>query len=380
MYSEIAIFKRDSEYLVLFPKINFWMKTNKTGLIVLRNLRSGEIGEKELRLKSIIENGAQQYNPQELYKIELIEFEFPMVFSFDKFSKFLDEIIDITAPPLSLGVIFSADNFLPNMIQDFPLWSKIDHIEYDCKNYPLSADFVNLNFGDSIKSIHIKNIVLENETINRLVTLKRKREIDIVIYANCSLPNLYEYINMCATYGFYFSVNFDTVIMDYLGFYQKILTYISSREWDINYKKYCAIFNYENIVKSRGYRVSCGIGRDKIYIDRYGRIYSCQDCAHRHKLLLGKIGDGMFASTWQNGRTPLFIRKLTVDEIPKCKECCFRYLCGGQCRMQSYDKYREFKSCSCYCEDEKTIILDLLWKTVEKNAGTIQLRSMAEHI
>lgn len=79
-------------------------------------------------------------------------------------------------------------------------------------------------------------------------------------------------------------------------------------------------------------RTSCGLGQN-IYIEPTGDSFPCY-AYHKPHSILGNV--------FKNGLTkvidsPEFLNlsKYNVDNIEKCKECEFRYLCGGACRAWS---------------------------------------------
>lgn len=50
----------------------------------------------------------------------------------------------------------------------------------------------------------------------------------------------------------------------------------------------------------------------------------------------GNIREKSFSEIWQNSDLFNLLRSITVDEIKGCKECAFKYLCGGGCRATAY--------------------------------------------
>ncbi len=74
---------------------------------------------------------------------------------------------------------------------------------------------------------------------------------------------------------------------------------------------------------------TCGIGQN-IYICPDGRAYPCYAWQTENSYLGNALSDGL--SAIMEGKRFIRLRSSTVDTIEKCKECDYRYLCGGACR------------------------------------------------
>lgn len=79
-------------------------------------------------------------------------------------------------------------------------------------------------------------------------------------------------------------------------------------------------------------KMSCGLGQN-LYIEPSGDSFPCY-AYHKPHSMLGNVVENGLAPVL---KSPAF-RKLSnynVDQIEKCKECEYRYLCGGACRAWS---------------------------------------------
>ena len=75
--------------------------------------------------------------------------------------------------------------------------------------------------------------------------------------------------------------------------------------------------------------VSCGIG-ENIYIRPDGGSYPCYAWQTEHSYLGNVCEEGLCTVLGKDVFTRL--RRCTVDTIEKCRECEYRYICGGACR------------------------------------------------
>lgn len=74
---------------------------------------------------------------------------------------------------------------------------------------------------------------------------------------------------------------------------------------------------------------TCGIGQN-LYVQPDGGAYPCYAWCHAHTYLGNVSADGLAAVL----TSPKFqsLINCTVDTIEKCRDCAYRYLCGGACR------------------------------------------------
>lgn len=366
MYSEYAIFEKDNNYLILLPKINFWFKTNRHGLRIFKNLLDKKIFEKELQMKKLIEMGAQCLEFPCSYNIELLEIEFCKESPENQILDFIQNNSSILAEKFVKGVVIERLELLSVFVNSKLLQLGIDYLEINCNNERPEKEIYEHTVFGIIQTVHFKNIVLDMDTIDNIAKLRENLRVEVVIHINHTSEYLYNYIKICAKNDLYFAIDFGDPVTSYYEFYMRLTDFVQSLEWNIDYKKFCSIYNYEKIIKNRLTRKSCGLARDKVYILGNGKIYSCQDCAQRKCFPIGTIYDMDFSLKWREGRVCEKIRELTVETMGECSKCCFRYMCGGQCRMKSFDKYKTFDNKSAYCDDEKKIYVDLLWKSLEE--------------
>lgn len=93
----------------------------------------------------------------------------------------------------------------------------------------------------------------------------------------------------------------------------------------------------------------CGAGRRCVSVSHDGSIYPCH-MLHIPELRVGNA----FVDSGEDIRKGLASRPLqSVDEVPGCKSCDIRYLCGGGCRARmmyaSGSCFSNRSSCDSYC-------------------------------
>lgn len=79
-----------------------------------------------------------------------------------------------------------------------------------------------------------------------------------------------------------------------------------------------------------GRKVSCGMGKSEIFIDAKGNVYPCRMTYSDEYYLGNVISEDLEVVL---SRVDDKVADLHVDSLEDCKDCSFRYLCGGGCRM-----------------------------------------------
>jgi len=76
---------------------------------------------------------------------------------------------------------------------------------------------------------------------------------------------------------------------------------------------------------------SCGFSKNVLTIDTDGRIYPCHRLTANEKFFLGSIQNGIDMTMVSDLRA-----KASVDNIPTCRSCWLKYLCGSECPVENY--------------------------------------------
>jgi radical SAM protein with 4Fe4S-binding SPASM domain len=75
----------------------------------------------------------------------------------------------------------------------------------------------------------------------------------------------------------------------------------------------------------------CGAARDQFKVDADGEIYGCDGFVGNRALSIGNIAQGI-----DSQRHAVYWTDLHVDNLPWCRACWARYLCGGPCYHQAH--------------------------------------------
>lgn len=100
----------------------------------------------------------------------------------------------------------------------------------------------------------------------------------------------------------------------------------------------------------------CGMGKNYIVVRNDGKLVSCQMTLDKP---IGSITDKNIIETMKEG-TFLDPKTLTVDTKPICKDCQWKYLCGGGCPLLNYKQTGSFTSQSPYCNVYRQLIPEVL--------------------
>jgi radical SAM protein with 4Fe4S-binding SPASM domain len=94
----------------------------------------------------------------------------------------------------------------------------------------------------------------------------------------------------------------------------------------------------------------CGAGRNIIHITYKGDIVPCS-LFTEEKFVQGNARTDSLARIWEKSDLLAFFRNTKVDDIPKCRECAYKYLCGGGCRAEAYFLHGNLMAECCDCQD-----------------------------
>ena len=131
-------------------------------------------------------------------------------------------------------------------------------------------------------------------------------------------------------------------------------------------------FNYIGFVESlkpavtRGNKIDlCDAGAGMLSIGADGGVYPCAALMYP-EFLAGNVKESSLEEIWKKSPILEEIRSFSVSEIPGCKECPIRYLCGGGCLVDMYWEHGSIPGKTPRCELLHAIKWDELKKTKYK--------------
>ncbi len=80
----------------------------------------------------------------------------------------------------------------------------------------------------------------------------------------------------------------------------------------------------------------CGAGRTFIQVSYNGDIVPCSLLSGLREFRLGNVRKDELGKVWEESAAYEFFRKTSVEDIGICRDCEFKYLCGGGCRADAY--------------------------------------------
>lgn len=75
----------------------------------------------------------------------------------------------------------------------------------------------------------------------------------------------------------------------------------------------------------------CGVGTEEISIDCKGDVYPCK-LLHDPQFRAGNIREKPLREIWETSEVLKAMLGVNPDNLPGCRDCTFRYVCGGGCR------------------------------------------------
>ena len=111
-----------------------------------------------------------------------------------------------------------------------------------------------------------------------------------------------------------------------------------------------------NLINSRKKIFKCALGDAEISISCSGDVYPCQ-LLHHDEFKIGNIKISSFDSIYNSAQAEKF-KCHTVEQIPKCKACDLKFLCGGSCQARHFSETGSLNVAGDFCEYEREAIID----------------------
>ena len=103
---------------------------------------------------------------------------------------------------------------------------------------------------------------------------------------------------------------------------------------------------------------SCGAGKNMIAISHNGDIFPCHMFIGESIFVMGNALKDEIVDIVNNKNSIIY--DVNVDQIPNCRNCNTRYVCGGGCRFRAYcsnlDVYGKDPLCNAYKKEKEMIV------------------------
>ena len=119
---------------------------------------------------------------------------------------------------------------------------------------------------------------------------------------------------------------------------------------------YSDIENIINAHRANNSIMKCSIGDGELSISCTGDVYPCQ-LLHNENFYLGNIHENSLEEIYNSDRNNRF-KTHTVECIDKCRDCDFKYLCGGACQARHFSETGNIDNAGDFCEYEKKGIIN----------------------
>jgi radical SAM protein with 4Fe4S-binding SPASM domain len=111
----------------------------------------------------------------------------------------------------------------------------------------------------------------------------------------------------------------------------------------------------------------CGAGSALLSVSSDGFVYPCAGL-HDPVFVAGNIRNQTLEDIWRNSKVLKKLNGLSVIDIPKCRRCIVRFMCGGNCHVGRHGQKGKLLSVHPYC----TVLRSIILEKIEELAATQQ--------
>lgn len=112
----------------------------------------------------------------------------------------------------------------------------------------------------------------------------------------------------------------------------------------------------------------CGTGCNMISVDAYGNVYPCH-MLMEEQFKMGNITNKGLREILKENKCQRKCWEYNVEEIEGCKECEFKFLCGGGCRARAHLVTGDIKAADPFCSMYKYFYKTTFSAMIEKIKG-----------
>lgn len=413
----IQRFERENKIILINPEIPAWVVTNELGEVIIKLFDGtnsiddiAEIVTSELNslsksdvlkfLNSVIESRIFETPQKELrhhYGLHIVHLSLSdkcnlqckycyaeerkecgeSGLSLDEYKRIIDDIMNIS--PHCSFTITGGEPLLN------PLWKDIAKYikekggstwllsngtyfnEKNIKDIKAYFDNVQISIDGSNSQIHQKTRGNNYEKVGRAIELLKSNNVNYRLAMVVCQTNIQDVENMAKKYS-------SNLI------YQPLFPVKDDKENKLSItglEYYSSLKLARGVVPMSNYKEmlensklskchKCAMGDGEISISATGDVYPCQ-LLHDEKFYAGNVKEQNIIKIYKNSKNLAYCKNLTVDKIEGCKDCAFKYICGGACRARSFYEVGDLAKSGDFCEYEKNSILDGMINLYSKN-------------
>ena len=121
-------------------------------------------------------------------------------------------------------------------------------------------------------------------------------------------------------------------------------------------------------VEIRAKHDTCGAGITTISVAADGNVYPCAGL-HVEEFCAGSIREQKLKDIWKTSKVFKRLKSFSVLDIPECRACDLKFICGGGCHVDRYSAFGQLDKPTPRCKANQEIYWHLLFRKV----GEIQL-------
>jgi len=122
---------------------------------------------------------------------------------------------------------------------------------------------------------------------------------------------------------------------------------------------------------NKKFRVNCGVGINSLFIESDGSVWGCGAFSYADELKLGNMNYNSLDEIQKNKNYQVFKKRITQN-VRKCKDCPFQFICKGGCVANGFRQNRNIFDTDIWCDYWEEIIKYILIK-IYKNPEIIKL-------
>lgn len=123
--------------------------------------------------------------------------------------------------------------------------------------------------------------------------------------------------------------------------------------------------NLRSEIEAMGKKDSCGAGSSIVSIAANGNVYPCAGL-HEDEFCAGNIRKQRLEDIHRESEILRKFRVLSVLDIPECKTCDLKFICGGGCHVDTYGAYGRLDKPTPKCESQQRIYWHLLHEKMKE--------------